>query len=245
VRRWITWKFLSYQWDLNKLVWGNGKPVEQIGCDPDRVRDVAKAWGERVVCGDAIVTFNWDILREIILWRSGKWSYRDGYGFECGKQGDHEVKSPTLILKLHGSVNWVQSEARTCVDEIDSVADLFQGSKDWDPRTHIHQAQTDSGRKLILPTYLKDITSNGLLLKTWTRAHDLVANAREIIVIGYSLNKADHPARLLLGTALSANRKANEITVVGPDLGQWDEFASTVGKRFYLNRGTFETWVME
>lgn len=243
VRRVVTEKFLDYQWDLNKVTWGSGKAVERVAADPKRVCAISDAWAKMINPGDVIITFNWDILHELILWRAKLWSYRDGYGFECGRQGKRDTLTRTLMLKLHGSVNWVQEDDSTAVTEIAHVADFFVGSKDWDQRSHYSQAQTDSGRKLILPTYLKDISSNKTLLELWTKSHRLLSQAKELIVVGYRLNRVDHPARLLFGTALTENTTLNEVTVVSPGPTEWGEFLFRLEKQTINVRQTFEDWV--
>lgn len=55
--------------------------------------------------GDVVVTFNYDDSMERELRRAGKWDIHRGYGFPVGDGG----QSPTLVLKLHGSINWMVS----------------------------------------------------------------------------------------------------------------------------------------
>lgn len=243
ISRLITEKFLYYQWDLNKVVSGNGRPVRPVSVDLRHFRAIADGWGKHLKPGDIVLTFNWDILHETIFWNSGLWSYKDGYGFQCGTQGNREVDSKVLLLKLHGFVNWVQEEKHHRVTEIANVGDFFHGAKDWDPRNHYSQAQIDSGRKLVLPTYLKDISENVALLGIWTKARLHIAQAQELIVVGYSLNQVDHPARLLFGTALSANIGLRRVTVVAPDATEWESFLNLAGKEISRIPKKFEEWI--
>jgi hypothetical protein len=238
VRRVITDKFLGYQFDLD--LWG--KDESKVA---RQRRNIAEAWAKMLRNGDVIVTFNWDILHEIIFWHAGFWSYKDGYGFTCGPQGYLERDTEILLLKLHGSVNWVQNNENDSVSEIANVGDFLAGSRDFDSRTHFSQAQRDSGRKLVLPTYLKDISSNRVLLDLWTAVHSYLAQAQELFVVGYSLNKVDHPARLLFGTALSENRGLNEVTVVSPAQTEWPNFLFQLGKKMKTIRKKFEDWVID
>jgi hypothetical protein len=242
VRRVISEKFLGFQYDMSKYVWGTN-PIPISPVDARRIREIARAWGQVLKSGDTILSFNWDILHEVILWQAGVWSYRDGYGFHCAPQGEMDRSSEVLLLKLHGSVNWVQGDEAGPVTEIASVADFFAKSKDWQPRTHFHQAQIDWGRKLVLPTYLKDITANKALLDVWTKAHEILSQAKELIVVGYSLNKVDHPARLLFGTALSENQELNKVTVVSPGTTEWDNFLCRINKQLVRIEKPFEDWV--
>lgn len=236
IRSVVTSRFLEHQYDLNRTTWGDGTARGTVG-------EVSAAWASLIRPGDVILTFNWDILHEVILWRHDLWSYRDGYGFKFDEQGQAERSSGTLMLKLHGSVNWVQQNDGDSVGHIADAKDFFSGSKDWDWRPHDNEAQADSGRKLVLPTYLKDISSNKVLLDVWTKAHRVIRDAREMIVVGYSLNAVDHPARLLFGTALSENASLGCVTVVSPDTGEWGEFLSRINKRVSPVRQKFEDWV--
>jgi len=56
VRRVITEKFLAYQWDLKKIVWGSGTPVEQVAAEPKRVREISDGWARLVNPGDVAGT---------------------------------------------------------------------------------------------------------------------------------------------------------------------------------------------
>jgi proteasome lid subunit RPN8/RPN11 len=238
IRQVVTYGFLEYQHDLYKNTWRAGA---QIGI----VRKVSEAWTSLVRPGDVIITFNWDILHEVILWPSGLWSYRDGYGFQCATQGEGEHPSKTLILKLHGSVNWVQEDETKPVAYIADVPDFFHDPRDLGTQPRHPEAQADSGRKLILPTYLKDISSNAALLGLWTKAHRFMAEAREMVVVGYSLNPVDHPARLLFGTALSQNSNLERATIVSPDTGEWEDFLGRMNKQVNSVREKFEDWVQK
>jgi hypothetical protein len=243
VRRLITEKFQYHQWDLSASVWYASTPVDPLAADIDLVRRVSECWASLIKPGDVVITFNWDILHERILWPSRLWSYVDGYGFQCGGQGHNDDGTKVLMLKLHGSVNWVQRNPSEPVEEIAHLGDFFPGARDSHPRDSFSQAQTDSGRKLVLPTYLKDISSNKALLDLWTRAHGVVAMAKELFIIGYSLNPVDHPARLLFGTALSENAALGRVTVVSPDTTQWGSFLYQLNKEVESIPMKFEEWV--
>jgi len=57
-----------------------------------------------VVPGDCIITFNYDVSLDRELHLAGKFEVGDGYGFQIeGLPG----RSPTKILKLHGSTSWL------------------------------------------------------------------------------------------------------------------------------------------
>ncbi len=57
-----------------------------------------------VQVGDVIITFNYDDSLDRDLKRTGKWDVSDGYGFPFAAA---VRPSDVLILKLHGSMNWL------------------------------------------------------------------------------------------------------------------------------------------
>lgn len=66
-----------------------------------------KDFAKRIIKpGDAIITFNYDDSLDRELRRAGKWDLSRGYGFPLGKA---DTPSKVLMLKLHGSVNWMLS----------------------------------------------------------------------------------------------------------------------------------------
>src|SRR5207249_4962927 len=108
------------------------------------------------------------------------------------------------------------------------------------------EAGWHEGRYLVVPTYLKDISTNAALLSLWNRAADALANAAQVIVIGYRLDTSDALARQLIALALLRNSKLKEIVVISPPDGpnHWDAFALTVGKQRKLVRLKFEEWIL-
>ncbi len=195
--------------------------------------------------GDTILTFNWDILHEAALWRRNKWRYADGYGFACA-DAPRDCSSPVRVLKLHGSVNWGQRDMQDCTPAIEHKADFFLGATDAH-ETYLRAAGTwNEGRQLIIPTYLKDLSTNRLLVHLWNEASDALTTATNIVIIGFQLHPADALARHLLATALLRNCQRPKITVVAPDADtdHWPKFFDDIGTHFIRDRRTFEDWVV-
>ncbi len=74
---------------------------------------VLGALADKIETGDAVITFNYDATIERVLLGRGKWSPRDGYGFDLVFQRskfDKEVvefdRSAVLVLHLHGATGW-------------------------------------------------------------------------------------------------------------------------------------------
>ena len=138
-------------------------------CGTDDVRNrVLEAWAQRFEEGDTILTFNWDILHEAALWRAKKWHYADGYGFPCS-DAPRQSRSSVRVLKLHGSVNWAQGEAQDCTPAIEHKADFFVGGRDAHEIYLTGAGTWNEGRHLIIPTYLKDLSTNRISSSSGTR----------------------------------------------------------------------------
>jgi len=79
------------------------------GSDWDGLRDFA----DTLSPGDVVVTFNYDATVERVLLSRGKWSPKDGFGFELVFEetynGNARVdwgKSSVKVLHLHGATGW-------------------------------------------------------------------------------------------------------------------------------------------
>jgi hypothetical protein len=240
--------FVNYQWDLQGLVYAGKPPVEEVGVDPRHARRVLDAWALRVRPGDVIISFNWDLLHEVALWRAVRWSYRDGYGFIC-RDGLSAPQSAVTVLKLHGSVNWTQDEHDDADPEVVHKQDFFPGALDGPDAYRKEGGQWDQGRKLIIPTYLKTVSQNAILARLWAKAGDALTHADEVIVIGYRLHNADGAAHQLFTSSLLANPARPQVEVVSPggrSDDNWDDLCAIIGypppKR---TRKPFESWVLE
>ena len=151
------------------------------------------------------------------------------------------------MLKLHGSVNWGQRDEQDCEPAIEHKADFFHRAHD-DHRVYLIGAgQWNEGRYLIIPSYLKDLSSNRLLLNLWNQAFDALSTAEQITVVGFQLHRADALARQLLGCALTRNVNPFAIQIVSLAGGtdRWDEFCYGIDRRRERIRMKFEEWVLE
>jgi hypothetical protein len=173
-------------------------------------------FSERVIkSGDVVITFNYDDSLERELRLAGKWDAARGYGFPLGTS---DTPSDVLILKLHGSVNWLVSlfggatGGTFLVDPPSSMgnfpviheADLaFLGYTDFSGHTYRSGSAIPC---LILPGRRKQFfydTSFGREFSAfwdhlWRQAEASLRNCERIVVCGYSLLPVDERARDLL-----------------------------------------------
>ena len=98
-----------------------------LALDRELTLSALKSWTDLLKPGDTIISFNWDLLHESALWRAGKWHFADGYGFPA-RDAPKDTRSPTKVLKLHGSVNWAQKSDDDLTPEIEHKRDFFPGA---------------------------------------------------------------------------------------------------------------------
>jgi len=234
--------FLNYQWDLGQVLAGH-RPVHEVDADRSDVERVIDAWGVCIKPGDDIISFNWDLLHEVALWRSGKWSFLDGYGFTCRNAGTDRC-SQVQLYKLHGSVNWVQDEADDPEPNIVDRQEFFSDVSESTENFLKEAGQRDQGRKLIIPTYLKAVSANTNLVKLWNKAAAALQAAKEIVVIGYRLHPADSLAHHLFVSSLLANPNHPVVKIVSRAADdEWDTVCMAAGLRTKRIRERFEEWV--
>jgi hypothetical protein len=183
-----------------------------------------------VTAGDSVITFNYDDSLDRELKSFEKWDASYGYGFPLGN-GDKENTSKVLLLKLHGSINWLVSlfngatGGAFIVSPLSSMgnhpvihrADLeFLGCENFSGRIY------ESGGAfpcLILPGRKKEFfydTSFGHELSEfwdhlWQQASHALMRCDKIVICGYSLVPVDERACNLL---LQKPRKNTRIEII-------------------------------
>lgn len=178
--------------------------------------------------GDVVVTFNYDDSLERELRRFGKWDISRGYGFPLGAE---DIPSDVMVLKLHGSVNWLVS----LFGGATGGAFLVNPASSMGNHPVIHRVdleslgyETFSGHTyqsggafpcLILPGRSKEFfydTSFGHEFgdfwdHLWSQAVGALRTADKVVICGYSLPEADQRARDLL---FRRPRRETEIEIV-------------------------------
>jgi hypothetical protein len=210
--------------------------------------------------GDVVITFNYDDSLERELRRTGKWDLSQGYGFPLGKT---EQPSPVLILKLHGSINWLAS----IFGGITSGGFSIGSGGSIGEHPVIHKADleflgyTDFSGKvfsgggafpgLVLPGHNKEFfyrTSFGEEWKSffdylWFQAREALRQADKLVICGYSMLSVDQRARDMI---LKSTSKEARIEVVCGSQGERiaDDFRNAGYNNISFDAlGYFEEWV--
>lgn len=208
---------------------------------------------------DTVITFNYDDSLDRQLKRAGKWDLSHGYGFPLG---DANTKSEVLLLKLHGSVNWIPSifdglmsgfaqvsSRDLSLGEYPTIAEAdikYLGYSQFSGRTF--KGGGVAMESLILPGRCKQFfveTSFGREFeefwdKLWSQGSGALQKADKLVICGYSMPKADVRARNLLFR--NTNKEAS-ITVLSG--GDSERISGEFGDAGYkdvkvIGRGFFE-----
>lgn len=209
---------------------------------------------------DTVITFNYDDSLDRELKRAGKWDLSCGYGFPLGK-GD--TPSDVLMLKLHGSINWMISifggaRGFTQVQPGNSLGGhpvihtedaKYLGYTEF--HGHTYPGGGVSMRSLILPGRRKRFfidTSlgrefEGFWNALWSQGADALKKTDRLVICGYSMPEADKRARELL---LGETPKKNHVTIISG--GDGERIANDFRAAGFQNveafkGGYFEQWL--
>jgi hypothetical protein len=211
---------------------------------------------------DVVITFNYDDSLERELRRKGLWDVSKGYGFALGET---DQLSPVLVLKLHGSINWlasifggatagswaIGSDLSIGQHPVIHKADLeFLGYADFSGHLYPGGGAFPS---LILPGRTKEFfyhTSFGEEWKPffdhlWSQGRKALEEADRIVVCGYSMLPADERACDMI---LRNSNKEAKVEIVCGSQGKRiaDDFRKAGFKDVCFDPvGYFEEWVQK
>ena len=167
-------------------------------------------WHQRIVSamrsGDAFVSFNYDALIDQALWEVGgnRWDPFVGYGFNIESVSESwipephpgpTVLNPILLLKPHGSLNWMINDSTRDVRLVEEYSESTVES-------------------IVPPTWDKSDVRERPWSDVWRSARVVLGRARLVIVIGYSVPVTDQLSQALLRADLT---KVDALVVVNPD----------------------------
>lgn len=211
--------------------------------------------------GDTVITFNYDDSLDRELKRVGLWDLSRGYGFPLGSA---DKRSEVLMLKLHGSINWMIELFGGALSG--PVVAGPQGASGGSPVIHLADAnylgytefsgRTYSGggtsmKTLILPGRCKRFyidTSLGREFEEfwnhlWFQGAEVLKRTDKLILCGYSMPPVDQRARDLL---LQAPQKEIQVTIISGK--QSEDIAKAFSAAGFqnveaFNGGYFEQWL--
>jgi len=207
---------------------------------------------------NVIVSFNYDILIDNVLEderTNGKGSYVYGgaFGNYVDPDGSRslgpylfEGENPILLLKPHGSLNWLLCP--TCGEVtcflyrkiFDSIYEPHGRGFHNNPLLTCTRDNTRLTQTIIPPTFQKDF-SQRIYQDIWNLFRDSVTDADHIFLLGYSLPEADLQTRYSLKHALARNRKRSlKVTIVNKVEQRHDQDVYARLKSFFGSRYKYE-----
>lgn len=158
-----------------------------------------------------VISFNWDILLEEALYKTGKWCYGDGYGFKprafIDKTWDKTFKvrggSKSLVLKPHGSINWYRRMEHLPAPS-EKLEDLcigiplekFRGgTMPAQGGLNFHEYYPEENGEMLEPMIIPPAKKRNLLPAIWEEIRAALGSADRIIAIGFAVNDYDHHLR--------------------------------------------------
>lgn len=185
----------------------------------------------------AFLTFNYDLLIEMAL--SSVSIDGGGYvgvDYEIAKDSHSSLQVP--LLKLHGSVNWTQTEEGDILvaktkDILGSYSGkLPPGVKEGNlsvSRAFEKLVGKSDPEPLIVPPSWNKADSHQAISPVWRRAARELADAESIYVLGYSLPETDSFFRQLYALGTVGDTILEKFWVFNPDVSRMEVFRSLLG----------------
>lgn len=197
------------------------------------------------VAHDAVISFNWDVIIEIAC---------DDLGILVRYRDDQQGLK---LIKPHGSLNLVDApktkfeairQTATNVYGLDEEFEYDSEEKHVilrakDPR-QARLRQTWAEARLLVEPNLRKVYDNSWIEAQWVRALDMVRGADEIVVIGFSLPRADLRPRILLQLTRLQRPSPPSLLIVDPNASFLrDHFRRFTGLDAKPFDGTLEQWL--
>lgn len=173
---------------------------------------------------DSIISFNWDTIADETLARLGITQYKN-YLAIMAEDKIHLRKyyDKGLFLKLHGSLNWVTCQNKSCKDYGKPRIPLKKNgelpllvSSDFD-RCPICKGK-EIKTFIIPPVSNKFIDKDSFMRKLWMIAEDKILRAKRIIFVGYSFPRTDFYTEWLFRQIHFLTGNKPDIIVVNPEM---------------------------
>lgn len=222
----------------------------------DQKREIYRKFCEQIGNGDTVITFNYDVLVEQILWEQNKWTFLDGYGikknvndFQDPPWGglypkDKPQESSVKVYKLHGSLGWLYDDIKEEVYYC-RMPNFFQECNtsfcEGGVKNQTLGASYDEATTLIEPTYMKNFDKS-YIIDIWNQSYNAIQQSDELIIIGYSLPEPDSVAQMFLSLAVT-NASIKTITVVNPDGVVFERFERTFKRPVVRKKIRLDEWL--
>ncbi len=227
---------------LDNLLWYITKNLKEKTMDSkDNLLEEYETFLKKICKKDnVIITFNYDLVIENIL-KLLKKEYH--YGVD-----ERHSKNSRLILKLHGSLNWIYCKKCGPVNRHDKIITFEPDTKEICPL-----CKSDKIRPILVPPMMaKDKQYNDkyfgpIVRETWSLAREVLSDATRIVFIGFSMADEDYFAQGLFKLSQGMNTNKNrKFIVINPssDINLKNRYEKViVNTKPYFKKTTFTDFV--
>lgn len=120
------------------------------------------------------------------------------------------------LLKLHGSVNWVEGSGGKIMIDDNLVKSAFSSNQIPIPRACLNDFNPGDYPVIIPPSFLKPDLIDPMKI-IWKEAAKALSESHYIAFIGYSFPQSDKEMKYFLATALTFNSNLRKIFIVDPN----------------------------
>jgi hypothetical protein len=188
------------------------------------LRYVQKLWPDNTWNSVSLMTFNYDIALDYAL------HYNSVAIDYCLKP--EPVSGRVQLMKLHGSLNWGRCIACEAIEEwpvslLTSSTPGFSWAPGaaataefvglWGQRRHCHPLGLYAPDPVIVPPTWDKASHYGEIETVWRRAARHLGEAKDIVVIGYSLPESDQFFRYLYALGTLTPTRLRRFVVYDPD----------------------------
>ncbi len=194
---------------------------------------------------DVVITFNYDLVVENALNR-----HNIGVNYQLALPSsayssnliDADQKRLTVI-KLHGSINLGFCPDCLTIQEASAESILCECCSSHSSMIQQQPVSKSSLRPFLIPPTLFKSYSLLEQRRLWYTAYQFLAQADEVIIIGYSLPSADILATQLLDFAYRARIKAHQIMVINGKQANTEQYKLIYPQGLVNTRLSFLDWL--
>jgi hypothetical protein len=142
----------------------------------------------------AIVSFNWDLILDQLLFSSNLDSKSYGLSNKLGEG--------PLLLKPHGSLNWYEGRQLEYVTDLKRIEIFHRKNEDHCVHAFLRPrgVKSTSGKQytplIIPPTYFKNFKPS-IFRHLWQNCTEVLSTPKRLVFLGYSLPAADLHAQFI------------------------------------------------
>jgi len=142
----------------------------------------------------AIVSFNWDLILDQLLFSGDLDSRSYGLSKKLGKE--------PLLLKPHGSLNWYEGTQLEYVTDLKRIEIFHRKNKDQCVHAFLppRGVKSKSGKRytplIIPPTYFKNFKPS-IFKRLWQNCTEVLSTPKRLVFLGYSLPASDLHAQFI------------------------------------------------